>query len=110
MSNEEKVALAKKKNSTVLRNADKKLDELMRKEGEEALKEINLLLLGAGESGKSTFRRQMRIIHSAASEESIFTEEEMKGFVKSIYKNIFEGLGFLIRAVSSHGDIVSHTR
>merc|ERR1719461_2528566 len=43
-----------------------------------------LLLLGAGESGKSTLVKQMRILH----EETPFTDEEKKQKIAEIKRNI----------------------
>ena len=49
--------------------------------------QVKLLLLGAGESGKSTFLKQMRIIHGYH-----FTPEEMTEFRLTIYRNIAQGM------------------
>jgi len=48
-------------------------------------KEVKILLLGAGESGKSTVLKQMRLIHSNG-----FRESERKAFRNVIFQNIIE--------------------
>ncbi|NXK00444.1 GNA14 protein, partial [Corythaixoides concolor] len=49
---------------------------------------------GTGESGKSTFIKQMRIIHGSG-----YTEEDRKGFTKLVYQNIFTAMQVMIRAM-----------
>ncbi|KAM8984050.1 LOW QUALITY PROTEIN: guanine nucleotide-binding protein subunit alpha-14-like [Ara ararauna] len=58
--------------------------------------ELKLLLLGTGESGKSMFIKQMRIIHGSG-----YTEEDRKGFTKLVYQNIFTLMQAMIRAVDT---------
>lgn len=53
-----------------------------------------LFFTGTGESGKSTFIKQMRIIHGTG-----FTEEDKRGFIKRIYQNIFMAIQSLIDAM-----------
>uniref|UniRef100_A0A8B9C8X8 Uncharacterized protein n=1 Tax=Anser brachyrhynchus TaxID=132585 RepID=A0A8B9C8X8_9AVES len=49
------------------------------------LKYILLICLaGTGESGKSTFIKQMRIIHGSG-----YSDEDKRGFTKLVYQNIF---------------------
>jgi len=43
--------------------ANKKIEENLQQEKKNIHQNIKLLLLGAGESGKSTIAKQMRIIH-----------------------------------------------
>jgi GTPase SAR1 family protein len=57
----------------------------------EMQKEIKLLLLGSGESGKSTFFKQVKIIHNNG-----FSAEELNQYRSSIYCNILQ----TIRALS----------
>uniref|UniRef100_A0A5F7ZCP3 Guanine nucleotide-binding protein subunit alpha n=2 Tax=Macaca mulatta TaxID=9544 RepID=A0A5F7ZCP3_MACMU len=49
---------------------------------------------GPGESGKSTFIKQMRIIHGAG-----YSEEERKGFRPLVYQNIFVSMRAMIEAM-----------
>lgn len=58
------------------------------------LKNSRHFLKGAGESGKSTFIKQMRIIHGAG-----YSDEDKKGFVKLIFQNIFMAMQSMIRAM-----------
>ena len=52
------------------------------------------LLLGTGESGKSTFIKQMRIIHGSG-----YSEEDKRGFIKLVYQNIFMAMQSMIKAM-----------
>jgi hypothetical protein len=49
---------------------------------------------GTGESGKSTFIKQMRIIHGAG-----YTDEDKRGFIKLVFQNIFMAMQSMIRAM-----------
>jgi guanine nucleotide-binding protein G(q) subunit alpha len=67
---------------------------------------------GTGESGKSTFIKQMRIIHGAG-----YSDEDKRGFIKLVYQNIFMAMQSMIRAMEllkiQYGDsrnIVSATK
>lgn len=51
---------------------------------------------GTGESGKSTFIKQMRIIHGSG-----YTDEDKKGFTKLVYQNIFTSMQSMIRATET---------
>ncbi|KAJ7079405.1 heterotrimeric G protein alpha subunit [Mycena belliarum] len=50
-------------------------------------KEYKILLLGSGESGKSTIFKQMKIIHQDG-----FSPEELSAYIPTIYKNILESI------------------
>lgn len=50
--------------------------------------------LGTGESGKSTFIKQMRIIHGAG-----YSDEDKRGFIKLVYQNIFMAMQSMIKAM-----------
>ncbi|XP_077200852.1 guanine nucleotide-binding protein subunit alpha-14 isoform X2 [Paroedura picta] len=51
---------------------------------------------GTGESGKSTFIKQMRIIHGSG-----YTEDDRKVFAKLVYQNIFTAMQTMIRAMDT---------
>ena len=55
-----------------------------------------LLRTGTGESGKSTFIKQMRIIHGNG-----YSEEDKRSFIKLIYQNIFMAMNSMARAMDS---------
>ena len=55
--------------------------------------ESKILLLGAGESGKSTFVKQMRIIHGED-----YTDEDRLEFRTLIYHNVTKGMKVLVEA------------
>jgi len=56
-------------------------------------KEVKLLLLGAGESGKSTISKQMKIIHLNG-----FTEAELLGYKPILQSNAIETIKILVNA------------
>ncbi|KAJ8951952.1 hypothetical protein NQ318_013622 [Aromia moschata] len=60
----------------------KKIDRDLRADGERAASEVKLLLLGAGESGKSTIVKQMKIIHELG-----YSKEEYEQYRPVVYSN-----------------------
>lgn len=69
------------------------IDKQIAKEKPAYRRTVKVLLLGSGESGKSTFIKQMRIIHGRE-----WQEEELKQFKPIIYGNIVKGMKVLIDA------------
>ncbi|XP_075550786.1 guanine nucleotide-binding protein G(i) subunit alpha-like isoform X5 [Dermacentor variabilis] len=72
----------------------KKIDRDLRADGERQAREVKLLLLGAGESGKSTIVKQMKIIH-----ESGYTADECKLYRPVVHSNTIQSLLAIIRAM-----------
>ncbi|KAL4634724.1 guanine nucleotide-binding protein subunit alpha-11 isoform X3 [Arapaima gigas] len=72
------------------------IDKQLRRDKRDARRELKLLLLGTGESGKSTFIKQMRIIHGAG-----YTDEDRRSFIKLVYQNIFTSMQSMIRAMEN---------
>lgn len=55
-----------------------------------------LLAVGTGESGKSTFIKQMRIIHGRG-----YSDEDRRSFKRLVYQNIFTAMQAMIQAMSA---------
>uniref|UniRef100_A0A3P8UD36 Guanine nucleotide-binding protein subunit alpha n=1 Tax=Amphiprion percula TaxID=161767 RepID=A0A3P8UD36_AMPPE len=72
----------------------KEIEDILRRERKKKRREIKILLLGTGESGKTTFIRQMRIIHGKG-----FSPEERMTFAKCIFQNIFTAIKALTGAM-----------
>lgn len=73
---------------------NQEIEKQLRKDKKDARRELKLLLLGTGESGKSTFIKQMRIIHGSG-----YTDDDKRTFIKLVYQNIFMAINSLIRAM-----------
>jgi len=71
----------------------KKIDQMIKQDQRKMQQEVKLLLLGAGESGKSTFLKQMKIIHGV-----VFEPEQLKEFRRIIYQNMIKAMRVLVDA------------
>uniref|UniRef100_A0A3B3XWR3 Guanine nucleotide-binding protein subunit alpha n=1 Tax=Poecilia mexicana TaxID=48701 RepID=A0A3B3XWR3_9TELE len=78
------------------RRINDEIERQLRRDKRDARRELKLLLLGTGESGKSTFIKQMRIIHGAG-----YSDEDKRGFTKLVYQNIFTSMQAMIRAAET---------
>ncbi|XP_061775518.1 guanine nucleotide-binding protein G(olf) subunit alpha-like isoform X2 [Nerophis ophidion] len=83
---------AEKEARKVSKNIDRALKELKR----EYKQTHRLLLLGAGESGKSTIVKQMRILHVNG-----FNAEEKKQKIQDIRKNVKDAIVTIVSAMST---------
>ena len=61
-------------------------------------RDIKILLLGTGESGKSTILKQMKIIHQGG-----YDEEERKRFRPEIFRNVVEGMQQVLQGMRRLG-------
>ena len=75
---------------------NREIEKQLRLDKKNQRRELKLLLLGTGESGKSTFIKQMRIIHGTG-----YSEEDKRSFVKLVYQNIFMAMHIMIRAMDT---------
>ncbi|WAR30147.1 GNAQ-like protein [Mya arenaria] len=75
---------------------NQEIEKQLRKDKRDARRELKLLLLGTGESGKSTFIKQMRIIHGTG-----YSDDDKRGFIKIVYQNIFMAMNAMIRAMDT---------
>ncbi|XP_030611395.1 guanine nucleotide-binding protein subunit alpha-13 [Archocentrus centrarchus] len=71
----------------------KEIDRCLSKEKTYVKRLVKILLLGAGESGKSTFLKQMRIIHGQD-----FDQHAREEFKATIYSNVIKGIRVLVDA------------
>ncbi|OON14748.1 hypothetical protein X801_09461 [Opisthorchis viverrini] len=71
---------------------NKEIERELRKEAERRRRRQMILLLGTGESGKSTFLKQMKIINGKR-----FSAHEMEQLRDIIYDNIYKGVLFLLQ-------------
>ncbi|XP_041756160.1 guanine nucleotide-binding protein subunit alpha-13 [Coregonus clupeaformis] len=71
----------------------KEIDKSLSRDKTYAERLVKILLLGAGESGKSTFLKQMRIIHGQD-----FDQQDREEFRGTIYSNVIKGVRVLVDA------------
>ena len=84
----------------------RKIDRELAMDGEKASREVKLLLLGAGESGKSTIVKQMMIIH-----ETGYSQEECLQYQPVVFSNTIQSLMAIIRAMGQlRIDFREHSR
>ncbi|CAF0996526.1 unnamed protein product [Adineta steineri] len=74
----------------------KALDKQLKEDAERAAKDVKLLLLGAGESGKSTILKQMKIIHMDG-----YSKEDFEQYREVVYSNTIQSLATIIRAMET---------
>ncbi|VDP46337.1 unnamed protein product [Schistosoma curassoni] len=84
--------VSKEKLAAIARSKD--IDRKLKADGEASFKEAKLLLLGAGESGKSTIVKQMKIIHMSG-----YTEEECKTYRPVVFSNTIQSMVAILRAM-----------
>lgn len=74
------------------------IDAALKKEKMNADKEIKMLLLGAGESGKSTILKQMKLIHDNG-----YNRDEREAFKEIIFSNTVQSMRVILEAMASMG-------
>jgi len=81
-----------------LKAKNKQIEKTINADRTKQQKSVNLLLLGAGDSGKSTIAKQMKIIHLNG-----FTEEERKEWSPIVFKNTIYSMRIVIRKAFDFG-------
>ncbi|XP_027029655.1 guanine nucleotide-binding protein subunit alpha-12a [Tachysurus fulvidraco] len=87
---------ARERDATQAREAKRRsreIDAMLARERRSVRRLVKILLLGAGESGKSTFLKQMRIIHGQE-----FDQKALLDFRDTIFENIIKGMRVLVDA------------
>lgn len=70
------------------------IDRKLSSDNSSRSRELKILLLGTGESGKSTIIKQMKIIHQNG-----YKKSELLSFRKDIYRNVVESMQQMITAM-----------
>jgi len=60
--------------------------------------EVKMLLLGAGESGKSTILKQMKLIHDSG-----YSRDELESFKEIIFSNTIQSMRVILEAMDNMG-------
>ncbi|KAJ5071270.1 guanine nucleotide-binding protein g(o) subunit alpha [Anaeramoeba ignava] len=81
-----------------LLSRDKKIEQRIQEEKKKQFEEVKILLLGAGESGKSTFFKQMRILQDGK-----IPQKELDSFKPYIFQNCISQMKTLIIAAENLG-------
>jgi len=80
------------------REKQKKIESLLRKDKKKLEDEYKLLLLGTGESGKSTIAKQLRMIYQNG-----FSDDERRSYKDVIHSNVIISMRSLVLAVDRLG-------
>lgn len=75
---------------------NQEIEKQLRRDKKDSRRELKLLLLGTGESGKSTFIKQMRIIHGSG-----YSDEDKRSFTRLVYQNIFMAMHSMLCAMEA---------
>ncbi|KAK7688009.1 hypothetical protein QCA50_008379 [Cerrena zonata] len=72
--------------------------------------QVKVLLLGSGDSGKSTILKQMRLIHRVP-----FSQQEIENYRQLVFNNLTHGMKYILDAMDDMGialsdDSVSHVQ
>eukprot|EP01135_Chromosphaera_perkinsii_P004181 Nk52_evm88s270 gene=Nk52_evmTU88s270 len=81
-----------------LAEQNKDIEKQLKKDRQEANRTVKLLLLGAGDCGKSTLVKQMKIIHGDG-----YQQNELNSFKRLIFDNILSSMRNVIQAMSDLG-------
>ncbi|KAM3589579.1 Guanine nucleotide-binding protein alpha-2 subunit [Umbelopsis sp. WA50703] len=76
------------------RDRSQQIDRQLEEDNKRLKRECKILLLGSGESGKSTIVKQMKIIHQNG-----YTKEELFTWRPTVYKNVVDSIKTLVGAV-----------
>jgi len=81
-----------------LRRVNDEIDDQIKKDKIRERNEVKMLLLGAGESGKSTILKQMKLIHGSG-----YNEEERESFKEIIFSNTVQSMRVILEAMQHMG-------
>ncbi|KAF8565070.1 hypothetical protein P879_05793 [Paragonimus westermani] len=84
---------------------NREIERQLQRDRSAGKKEMKLLLLGTGEAGKSTFVKQMRIIHGSG-----YSQNDKRAFIALIYQNILLAMTTMLEAMQRLGIIYSDAK
>ncbi|KAJ3601885.1 hypothetical protein NHX12_029647 [Muraenolepis orangiensis] len=82
----------------------RELEKKLKEDADKDARTVKLLLLGAGESGKSTIVKQMKIIHQDG-----YSLEESMEFVVIIYSNTLQSIMAIVKAMNTFNMSYGHS-
>ncbi|EIN14744.1 guanine nucleotide-binding protein alpha-3 subunit [Punctularia strigosozonata HHB-11173 SS5] len=82
--------------SSAAKARSRAIDKQLEQDGKQFKRECKILLLGSGESGKTTIVKQMKIIHQNG-----FTQDELEAYKPIIYRNLIDSAQALVRAMDT---------
>ncbi|KAL1916938.1 uncharacterized protein VTP21DRAFT_5135 [Calcarisporiella thermophila] len=80
------------------RRRNDEIESQLKKDRMQMRNEVKLLLLGAGESGKSTILKQMKLIHDGG-----YSKDERESFKEIIFSNTVQSMRVIIEAMQTMG-------
>ncbi|KAL0096550.1 G protein alpha subunit [Phycomyces blakesleeanus] len=80
------------------REVSHRIDKTLEQDSRRSKQECKILLLGSGESGKSTIVKQMKIIHQNG-----FTTEELMAWRPAVFKNVIESIHAVVNSMAKYG-------
>ena len=75
---------------------DESINQEMQMEAREFKNTVKILLLGEGESGKSTIAKQMRILHCSG-----YSQQDLRNFKILVHSNAIDGLLTILKAMET---------
>lgn len=91
------------KEDTAAKQRNELIESQLKKDKMSMRNEIKMLLLGAGESGKSTILKQMKLIN-----EGSWTQEERESYKEIIYSNTVQSMHVILDAMEMMGITLSN--
>ncbi|KXN88056.1 Guanine nucleotide-binding protein alpha-2 subunit [Leucoagaricus sp. SymC.cos] len=73
---------------------NREIDRQLREAKAKMASQVKVLLLGSGDSGKSTILKQMRVIHKVP-----FSQQEIESYRQLVFDNITRGMRYLLDAM-----------
>ncbi|TFK28427.1 heterotrimeric G-protein alpha subunit, GPA2-like protein [Coprinopsis marcescibilis] len=73
---------------------NKEVEKQLKEAKAKMANQVKVLLLGSGDSGKSTILKQMRLIHKVP-----FSASEIESYRQLVFENLTRGLGYLLDAM-----------